>query len=164
MRIADTEIDFPERLLDALRDGRLVVFAGTGVSMGAPAQLPSFRELARQVAEGATLSIGDADAEDRFLGQLKSSGADVHSRAARQLQRDGLQPTELHRSLLRLYKKVEDVRIVTTNFDRLFEQAVGPIFNAAPKTFHAPAVPLGQRFQGIVHIHGTVDEIGRAHV
>ena len=158
MRIADTNIDFPDGLLAALRDGRLVVFAGAGVSMGAPAHLPSFRELARRVTAGTTPSIGDDDAEDRFLGRLQESGTEVHRRAAQLLQSDDTQPAELHRSLLRLYTKVEDVRIVTTNFDRLFEQAAGPIFNAAPKTFHAPAVPLGQRFKGIVHIHGTVDE------
>ena len=39
-------VDFPEPLLNALRDGKLVVFAGAGVSMGPPAGLPSFRELA----------------------------------------------------------------------------------------------------------------------
>ena len=47
MRMAGTE--YPEPLLDALRDGRLVIFAGAGVSMGPPANLPGFRELARQV-------------------------------------------------------------------------------------------------------------------
>ena len=36
-------VDFPEPLLNALRDGRLVVFAGAGVSMGPPACLPGFR-------------------------------------------------------------------------------------------------------------------------
>ena len=40
MRIAG--IDFPVPLLNALRDGELVVFAGAGVSMGEPASLPSF--------------------------------------------------------------------------------------------------------------------------
>ena len=39
-------VDFPQPLLNALRDGKLVVFAGAGVSMGSPAGLPSFRELA----------------------------------------------------------------------------------------------------------------------
>ena len=38
MKIAG--VDFPEPLLAALRDGRLVVFAGAGVSMGLPAGLP----------------------------------------------------------------------------------------------------------------------------
>ena len=157
MRIANTAIDFPEGLLAALRDGRLVVFAGAGVSMGAPAYLPSFRELARRAADGATLAIGDAEAEDRFLGRLEASGAEVHGIAARLLQSDA-QPAELHRSLLRLYTKAEDVRIVTTNFDRLFEQAFAEVFNTAPRVLNAPDLPLARRLRGIAHIHGTVCE------
>ena len=42
-------VDFPPALLDALRDGRLVVFAGAGVSMGAPARLPSLCKLAERL-------------------------------------------------------------------------------------------------------------------
>lgn len=158
MRIANTGVDFPDGLLAALRDGRLVVFAGAGVSMGAPAHLPSFRGLARRVADGAILAIGDAEAEDRFLGRLKESGVDVHRRAAQLLQSDGLQPTGLHGSLLGLYTKAEDVRIVTTNFDRLFEQSFAGIFNTEPRVFNAPDLPLARRLQGITHIHGTVCE------
>ena len=157
MRIANTAIDFPEGLLAALRDGRLVVFAGAGVSMGAPANLPSFRELARRAADGATLAIGDAEAEDRFLGRLEASGAEVHRIASLLLKSDA-QPAELHRSLLRLYTKAEDVRIVTTNFDRLFEQAFAEVFNTAPRVLNAPDLPLARRLRGIAHIHGTVCE------
>ena len=148
-------VDFPEPLLNALRDGRLVVFAGAGVSMGPPANLPDFRELARQVAEGTGLSIGKDEPEDRFLGQLKGAGTDVHQIAAQRLQRNNPQPKELHQDLLRLYRKTEDVRIVTTNFDLLLEEAAG---GENPKVSNAPALPLGQRFQGIVHIHGSVNE------
>ena len=158
MRIAGADVDFPEGLLAALRDGRLVVFAGAGVSMGTPACLPSFRELARRVAAGATIAIGDSEAEDRLLGRLEASGAEVHRIAARLLQSDGLQPTKLHRNLLRLYAKAEDVRIVTTNFDTLFEQAFAEVFNTAPRVINAPDLPLARRLQGIVHIHGTVCE------
>jgi hypothetical protein len=63
MRIGST--DFPEPLLNALRDGRLVVFAGAGVSMGPPANLPSFRELAHQIAEGTRQTIGEFEPEDK---------------------------------------------------------------------------------------------------
>ena len=75
-------VDFPEPLLNALRDSRLVVFAGAGVSMGPPANLPGFRELALQVAEGTSLSIGEFEPEDRFLVRVRETGLDVHQIAA----------------------------------------------------------------------------------
>ena len=159
MRIAGAGVDFPERLLAALRDGRLVVFAGAGVSMGAPANLPSFRELASQIAQGSKLEMGPDETEDRFLGRLKLAGVDVHRLAAQRLQRDGLQATELHRSILRLYRDHADARIVTTNFDLLFEQAYADAFiDTAPRVSNAPDLPLVRRLQGITHIHGTVCE------
>ena len=39
-------VNLPDALLDAQRDGKLVVFAGAGVSMGAPANFPNFDGLA----------------------------------------------------------------------------------------------------------------------
>ena len=151
-------VDFPEQLLNALRDGRLVVFAGAGVSMGPPANLPDFRELARQIAEGTGITIGKDEPEDRFLGQLKAAGTDVHQIAAQRLQHNNPLPKELHRDLLRLYPNAEDIRIVTTNFDLVFEEAVSDLFATGPRIFYAPVLPLGERFQGIVHIHGSVSE------
>ena len=156
MIIAD--VDFPQPLLNALRDGQLVVFAGAGVSMAPPALLPDFRGLALRIAEGTGLTIGEFEPEDRFLGRLKDAGPDVHRRAVQILQANDPKPTELHRNLLGLYTGPENVRIVTTNFDRLFEQAAADLYDLAPKVFQAPALPLGQRFQGLVHIHGAVDE------
>ena len=151
-------VDFPEPLLDVLRERRLVVFAGAGVSMGPPANLPSFRELGSQVAEGTGLSISEYEPEDRFLGRVKATGANVHQIAAQRLQQNNPQPTKLHRNLLRLYPKTEDIQIITTNFDLLLEAAASSLFDAGPKIYQAPALPLGQRFQGIVHIHGSVSE------
>ena len=153
MRIAG--VNFPGPLLNALHDGRLVVFAGAGVSMGPPANLPDFGGLARQVAEGTSLSIGEGEPEDRFLGRLKAAGTDVHQIAAQRLQQNNPEPKALHRDLLRLYRRPEDIRIVTTNFDILLEEAAG---RENPKVSVATALPLGQRFQGIVHIHGSINE------
>ena len=158
MRISG--VDFPEPLLNALRDGRLVVFAGAGVSMGPPANLPGFRDLARQVAEGTGLAIGEFEQEDRFLERVKEAGPDVHQIAAQRLQQNNPQSAELHRNLLRLYSKTEDIRIVTTNFDLLFEEVANDLFNPGPRIFHAPVLPLAERFRGVVHIHGAVNEPG----
>ena len=76
-------IDFPSALMTALRDDRLVVFAGAGVSMGKPASLPDFRTLAKQIAQDTGEDIASGEPEDRFLGRLQTDrGVQVHARAA----------------------------------------------------------------------------------
>ena len=115
------QIDFPDELLHAIRDGRFVVFAGAGVSMGDPANLPSFWSLAEQVAAGSGLAPHEP--LDHFLGQLHHQGIAVHQRVADILSRPGLAATALHYDLLRLFPLPEQVRVVTTNFDLLFQYA-----------------------------------------
>ena len=151
-------VAFPEPLLNALRDGRLVVFAGAGVSIDPPAGLPNFRRLAERVAEGTGQFMGNVETEDQFLARLKDRGTDVHQRAADILQRDDPEPTTLHLNLLRLFGEPKDVRAVTTNFDDLFERAALDQFDRQPNIFQAPNLPLGNRFRGIVHLHGSVYE------
>ena len=80
MRIAG--IEFPQPLLDALHDRRLVVFAGAGVSMGPPANLPDFDELAHQISEGTGQARRESEPVDEFLRRLKDAGTDVHRLAA----------------------------------------------------------------------------------
>ena len=151
------EIDFPKTLLDALSNDRLAVFAGAGVSMGEPANLPNFGRLTEAIARGTGKMPEDNESEDKFLGRLKRGGTKVHECAARELSQTDLEPTELHRNLLRLFSKPESVRIVTTNFDLLFEWAAEKEFDSNPPVFRAPDLPLGNKFRGIVHIHGSVD-------
>ena len=154
MKIAG--INFPEALINALHDGELVIFAGAGVSMGEPARLPNFKYLAKTIAEGTGETLRAGEEIDHFLGRLQDGKVKVHERAGEELDQDNLKSTELHRNLLRLYPSVEKVRIVTTNFDLLFEQAAKEIFDDQPEVFRAPALPLGRQFRGIVHVHGTV--------
>ena len=174
MKIA--ELDFPSPLLSALRNGELVIFAGAGVSKGKPACLPLFKELAEKIAQGTNELLQDGE-EDRFLGRLhnKGKGVKVHERAVQELSRNNPKPTDLHRDLLRLYQKNgEQVRVVTTNFDLLFEAAAQDVFGAVPEIFRAPALPLGRDFNGIVHVHGalshrqgmvlTDEDFGRAYL
>lgn len=155
MKIAN--IEFPEPFISALRDGELVVFAGAGVSMGEPAKLPDFTNLVKKIAEATGESYDENEPPERFLGNLERRGVKVHERAAEVLLRHGLEPTSLHRNLLKLYKESSRVRIVTTNFDALFEQAAKSAFDSTPEVYRAPALPLGRNFEGIVHIHGAID-------
>ena len=120
-----SDVNFPETVLNALRNGNLVIFAGAGVSMGEPANLPSFAGLSEQIGLQAGISKLDGEGDDRFLGRLQDRGIQVHHITAQILTPLDLSPTKLHRNLLRLYTTVSNIRIVTTNFDRLFETAAG---------------------------------------
>ena len=57
---------------------------------------------------------------------------------------------------MRLYAQPDRVRIVTTNFDVLFQDAANDLFDSISNVFTAPAVPLGRDFQGVVQLHGSV--------
>lgn len=158
MKIAG--IDFPDELITALDDGNLVVFAGAGVSMGDPANLPNFEGLAKAIAEGTGEKLQNDETEDRFLGRLSQRGVKVHDRAARELKKNNPAPTNLHRDLLRLYPDSSSVRIVTTNFDKLFEDAAkdDAVFGSSSEVFVSPALPQGRDFTGMVHVHGSIDD------
>lgn len=147
-------IEFDDRILDALRDDRLVVFAGAGVSMGPPSNLASFWKLSGDIAQGTGLK--PTEPLDRFLGQLHHRKVAVHERAAQLLSPVGSAPTTLHQDLLRLFRTAERVRLVTTNFDLHFEAAASALFGSTPEVYKAPALPLGYDFAGIVHVHGAL--------
>ena len=148
------QVDFPERLMAALRDGELVVFAGAGVSMAPPAGLPDFVQLAERVANRIACPREEDEDPIAYLSRIRDQQINVHSMVAEILTQNDPKPNSLHNNLLRLYKRQPQPRIVTTNFDLLFEVA-----QPEPVVSHhtAPALPPGHRFQGIVHLHGTTN-------
>lgn len=154
MKLAN--VDFPKPLLDALRNNKLAVFAGAGVSMGEPACLPDFCSLTKAIAERSNKVRDENENLEQFLGRLHDDGVEVYDIAKKILSPEGLKPTPLHQELLRLYRKDLPVHLVTTNFDLLFEQAAEGAFDDNPSVFCAPALPLGRKFNGIVHVHGSI--------
>ena len=158
MKIADLE--FPRPLLDALHKEKLVIFAGAGASMGDPANLPGFGKLASAIARGTGETKRRDETEDQFLGRLQHHHQNVHERAARVLSKGNPEPTGLHRDLIRIFSEPGYVRLVTTNFDTLFEAAEDQI-GSKSKVYNAPALPLGNDFKGIVHLHGSICEPSR---
>ena len=84
-------LDFDYQILEAIKEGRFVVFAGAGVSMGPPSSLESFWTLAQKVADGT--GRAPTDPLDRFLGELHHQGLKVHERALAVLSPPGSAPT-----------------------------------------------------------------------
>jgi hypothetical protein len=145
-------LQIPEPLLIAQQEGRLVVFAGAGVSIGRPSNLPSFLELTELIAR-RRLTPREKMNLDHFMGELKDAGMDVHADAARILRRDSA-PTQLHSDLARLFPTPESLRIVTTNFDPHFRTVLRAWTSGIP-IFTAPALPRGGNFSGLVELHGS---------
>lgn len=156
MRIG--QIDVPESLLEAQRNGTLVVFAGAGVSMPTPSGYPGFEELAQQIAAGSALAPAEDEPSDRFLGRLQNAGTRVHEIAHRILSDPASKPNPLHGDLLRLFDAESGVRLVTTNFDSHFTTAAREALEDEVAVFNAPALPLGHRFDGIVYLHGSIEQ------
>jgi hypothetical protein len=151
-------LDIPTALLDAQRQGSLVIFAGAGVSIPPPSSLPSFLELATLIAQGLAGSPTPKAPLDRFLGELAKKGVPVKHRAKDFLDVKTSKPSALHKALLRLFKRSDDVRVVTTNFDLHFSTAAFDQFASEPEEFHAPALPLGSDARGIIYLHGALSK------
>lgn len=126
--------------------------------MPPPSNLPNFEQLALRIAEGSVLAREEDEPPDRFLGRLENLGVQVHRRARDLLSDPSSRPNQLHRDLLRLFDTESGMRLVTTNFDPHFTTAARELFRDGVTIFDAPALPLGNRFEGIVYLHGSVEE------
>src|SRR5262245_27273879 len=152
------EVNIPEELIAAHQDGRLVIFAGAGVSMGPPADLPGFDRLADMIAQGTKPRL-KSEPVDTYLGRLEDRGKGVKiQQLARSLltPKGSRGPTVLHRAIVRLFGGHENLRIVTTNFDPHFTTVVRSELGSDVDVFNAPALPLGSDFSGLVYLHGSV--------
>ena len=161
--------EIPERLLQAHEDGRVVFFCGAGVSL--PAGLPSFDQLVRQLYSGlgvdpnpvqkAALKAGQLDTAVGLLEHEIAGGRQrVREALCKILEPDLTRPNAIttHEALLTLGKGREGhTRLITTNFDRLFESAIGRA--TQPERFRAPLLPVPKiRWDGLVYLHGLLTE------
>jgi hypothetical protein len=157
-------VDLPDSLLESMEAGKLVVFAGAGVSMGAPANLPSFRGLVAEIGTEYGIELKKGEQPDFFLGELERREIEIHRAAMSRLGDPAARHTLLHEALLKLFPDGDHIRVVTTNMDDLFASAFRSLHNKEPKLFTAPALPLGSDFTGIVHIHGSLHDEPRRTV
>jgi hypothetical protein len=160
--------DIPERLLQAHEDGRVVFFCGAGISY--PARLPDFAGLVKKVysalavtpnaVQQAAIKAGQFDTAIGLLEADIVGGRETVRRAlAGSLTPDLSAPnaTATHEALLTLGKcRNGQTRLITTNFDRLFEEVVAA--KSLPiGLFQAPLLPVPKnRWDGLVYLHGLL--------
>lgn len=157
MWIGDTEV--PDELVEAGRTGELVLFVGAGASMEDPSNLPSFSKLTKDIAASASKQVKKKDLKrpDLYLGRLEDEGIKVRETAAALLSPPTSKPNRLHHAIVGLAKTCPSIRVVTTNFDRHLSGAL-----AAQQTtvdeYSAPALPMGDDFEGLVYLHGHLKQ------
>jgi NAD-dependent SIR2 family protein deacetylase len=143
-------LDIPDELLEAQEQGRLLVFAGAGVSRGTPSDLPDFTGLAFDVAKDTPLEKELSKQEhrlDRYLGELERGEVDIQHLVRKCIGLPTSQPSDLHRWIIDLFLDPKNIRIVTTNFDPHFTNVLTERKLKVDQYF-APALPLGPRISG----------------
>ena len=162
----DGNVEIPDDLVDAQESGNLVIFAGAGVSRPDPSSLPTFPGLVDQIGERHGRTRPKLTDDDRAAGKTKESldavlnrwaaeGIEVHQTCQELLTPPESVPCSLHHDSWTILKRGGSPRLVTTNFDLHFSEALG---NQEWTQYRAPALPPGNRFKGLVYLHGAVDQ------
>lgn len=153
------EVNVPRELVDGGRRGQLVLFVGAGASIDAPSSLPSFDRLTEDIAARASkpLHEGDLKHPDRFLGLLEDEGVRVREMVSGRLGRADSQPNRLHHAIMGLAATCPSARVVTTNFNRHLSAALATI-PITMDEYMAPALPMGDDFEGLVYLHGSLTQ------
>ncbi len=156
-------VDFSQPLVEAHREGSLVLFVGAGASMAPPSCLPDFNTLANEIAERARVEPLESEHNqpDVLLGRLADQHqVDVHQQVADRLGSPSSKPNRLHQAIATLAAAGPKVRIVTTNYD-LHLTAALRCLNKGFQEHKGPALPMGNDFGGLVYLHGNLVQCPR---
>ena len=168
MQIIRNGPDIPERLIQAHEDGKVVFFCGAGVS--AAAGLSDFKSLVLKLyghfnvkpnaIQDSAIQAKSYDKAVDLLDSMPGIGRESVREALVGIFEDELSKQyslQTHKSLLALAEtRDKSTRLVTTNFDRLFEIAIQSE-NLQINKFVAPLLPIPDaRWNGIVYLHGLL--------
>ena len=151
----------PAPLLTALEEDELVFFCGAGISMPA---LPDFRALVekarRELLPGQEPDEGRDYERQLYRIERKTVPGAMRRKVAELLATPPAPDTLLHEAILRLScGSGKAPRLVTTNFDGLFEAAARKL-GIAPACDAAPRLPRPDRhfWRAITHLHGRIGD------
>lgn len=174
MRFLEDGADIPDDLIRAVTAGTAIFLCGAGVSMRV--NLPSFKRLTEQVYDMLVENYTNEFAEhhafkraeyDRALRSLekRTHRPGTQSRVRMAVEELLTVPSGValpdHLALLQLSRDTDGrPRILTTNFDTLFERAadaagLGPIHSHAGKSIPKPGGPADH---GVLHLHGRIQD------
>jgi SIR2-like domain len=178
MRFFEDGLSIPDELLTAHEEGRVVFFCGAGISI-ARAKLPTFFGLVDKVIEilhvppdspackilaeakkiGERTGVNGLISADSIFGLLERDFLvrDIEAAVAQSLKPSPDADLSVHQILLDLASTPEGkIRLVTTNFDRLFDSCDSNL-----KVWQPPQLPNPSNYHemdGIIHLHGCTNK------
>gem|GEM_PF-3241960 len=160
MRFVENGPSLPPHLIEEQAQGNVIFFCGAGVSM--PAGLDSFWALTNRIidtldATKARKALADKESFDRVFNVLVREFGREEIDSQIYVALGGGKPRTLkhHRDILALSRGASgNPQIVTTNFDRLFEQAGRDVRPIVPPGL--PDIELNQPIRGVVYLHGRL--------
>jgi len=178
LRFLKDSPSIPDDLLIARDEGRVVFFCGAGVSraraglsgffgladevirkLGVPADNPAYKILNEARGIHKRIGVSGLISADRIFGLLERDFLvrDIEVAVAGTLQPAEAVDLSAHQIMLDLATTPEGkVQLVTTNFDRLFEDCSDTL-----KILQPPRLPDPSRhgeMDGIIHLHGYATE------
>jgi tetratricopeptide (TPR) repeat protein len=171
--------ELPLRLTEAIAAKRVILFVGAGISMPAPAGLPSWTEFnssvlacikyrARRIlpltSHGALDRITlDRDVPVSLFSELivRNFSAQTYFPILSVLR--GAQPNTHHRAIARLLATGRISTVITTNFDTLIETAchqAGISLEVLAESSSFEYAPLQSETSRLLKIHGTATDAG----
>jgi hypothetical protein len=171
VRFLEQGADIPDELIRAVTNGSAMFLCGAGVSFRA--DLPSFKTLTERVYEQLGESPNDEPAERNAIASkeydraLRSLEKRTHRPGTPSRVREAVvellaAPSALfpdHLALLQLSRDRDGrPRLLTTNFDTLFERAARAGGMAHVPSYAGVSMPRagGDRDHGILHLHGRI--------
>jgi SIR2-like domain len=161
--------DIPNVLLQAHEEGKVVFFCGAGISY--PAGLPGFKDLVKDIYSRCNThkypvekKACDNEQYDTTLDLLQRRVPGGRSTVRKALA-EALKPdldkegaTTTHAALLDLSRSRDGaLRLVTTNFDRIFNHLISSKESSITE-YNAPCLPIPKksRWNGLVYLHGML--------
>jgi hypothetical protein len=150
-------IEIPGEVIDALDSRTLVLFVGAGLSQDVG--YPCFKKLAEAIASRCGWRQPIADPIDSYLQRIENKAGKVHQVAHEILCNwplANLTCSLPHRVLLELFGEPPGVKIITTNYDLLFEVAACLIGWRLSTRSYGDRLHHRAGFNGIAHLHGCL--------
>jgi hypothetical protein len=168
----------PDRLIEAVKQRNLVPLVGAGFSKQAGNAFPSWGELLDQMVDSALnsghMSVTERDEIKKLLARgqyLMAAEAlrkyippdEFETILESNFSPPGVKPAEVHKAIFRLRPPI----ILTTNYDRLLEDAYAAEYSQAAKVVTYRDTATAQRFLQsnrlpdrplIFKIHGSIDD------